>query len=71
MIDRYAHLNGSEAKTRILEDSPCIARYIGTKVYRVNGDIRDIISVGRLIQKSDGPAEIEMIMSTLDRYSGN
>ncbi len=48
--------------------SPSIARYIGSKVYQSNGDIRDVLSVGRLIQKSDGPQEIEMIMSTLTKY---
>jgi hypothetical protein len=61
----------SVAEKVLPKTTPSIARYIGTNVYRANGDIRDIISVGRLIQKSDGPAEIEMIMSTLDRYSGN
>lgn len=45
--------------------SPGIARYIGSKVYENNGDIRDVISTGRLIQKNDGPKEITNILSTL------
>ena len=49
--------------------SPSIARYIGAEVYRNNGDIRVVINTGRLISKSDGPQEIEMIMNTLMKYS--
>jgi hypothetical protein len=48
--------------------SAAIARYIGSKVYQSNGDVRDILSVGRLIQKSDGPEDIERIMTTLTKY---
>jgi replication-associated recombination protein RarA len=48
--------------------SASIARYIGSKVYQSNGDIRDVLSVGRLIQKSDGPEEVGRIMNTLMKY---
>jgi replication-associated recombination protein RarA len=60
-------LNVSEAVLPKL--SPSLARYIGAKVYRNNGDIRVVINTGRLISKSDGPQEIEMIMNTLMKYS--
>jgi Holliday junction resolvasome RuvABC ATP-dependent DNA helicase subunit len=49
--------------------SPPISRYIGTRVYERDGSIRDCLSIGKLIQKNDGPEEISNIMSTLDRYS--
>jgi hypothetical protein len=31
---------------------------------RMGGDIRDVISIGKLVRKSDGPQEIELIMKT-------
>ena len=31
-------------------------------------DIRDVVSIGRLIRKSDGPQEIELIVNTLMKY---
>ena len=49
--------------------SPSIARYIGSKVYGKNGSIRDCLSIAKLLRKSDGPTEIEMIMNTLVKYS--
>jgi hypothetical protein len=48
--------------------SPSISRYIGSKVYGNNGDIRDVISIGRLVQKNDGPDEISGIISTISKY---
>jgi len=34
--------------------SSSIARYIGANVWK-NGDIGDVISIGKLVGKSDGP----------------
>ena len=34
------------------------------------GDIRDVISIGKLVRKSDGPQEIQMIMNTMAKYDG-
>ncbi|MGA9153303.1 MAG: hypothetical protein WBZ36_22215 [Candidatus Nitrosopolaris sp.] len=39
-----------------------------TSVWKNGGDMRDVISIGKLIRKSDGPQEIELIMKTLTRY---
>ena len=39
-----------------------LARCIGTNVWKNGGDIRDVISIGRLVRKSDGPEQIELIM---------
>jgi len=33
-----------------------------------SGGIRDVISIGKLIRKSDGPREIEQIMNTMAKY---
>jgi hypothetical protein len=38
-----------------------MARYIGITVFRSGGDIRDVMSVGKLIRKGDGPQEEIMI----------
>ena len=32
------------------------------------GDIRDVLSIGKLVRKSDGPQEIELIMKTKTKY---
>jgi hypothetical protein len=32
------------------------------------GDIRDVISIGKLVRKSEGPLEIEQIMNTMAKY---
>jgi hypothetical protein len=48
--------------------APLILRYIGAQVYKRQGDIRDVINIGRLLKKNDGPAEIQRIMQTLMKY---
>ena len=48
--------------------SPSLARYIGTNVWKNAGDIRDVISMGKLVRKSDGPEQIELIMETMSKY---
>jgi replication-associated recombination protein RarA len=51
--------------------SPSIVRYIGMQVWKNQGDIRDIISIGKLVRKNDAPLEIERIISTMSRYGGD
>ena len=48
--------------------SPSIARYIGAIVWRHQGDIRDVISIGKLVRKNDGPEEISEIIGTITKY---
>jgi hypothetical protein len=48
--------------------SSSLARYIGTNVWKNGGDIRDVISIGKLVRKSDGPEQIELIMETMSKY---
>jgi hypothetical protein len=45
-----------------------IAHVIGKAVWNQRGDIRDVISIGRLVRKNDGPEEVERILSTMMKY---
>ncbi|HYA83873.1 MAG TPA: hypothetical protein VEH06_10555, partial [Candidatus Bathyarchaeia archaeon] len=45
-----------------------IASFIGKAVWDQKGDIRDVISIGKLVRKSDGPEEVEQIISTMTKY---
>jgi hypothetical protein len=45
-----------------------LARYIGGNVFNQGGDIRDVMSVGKLIKKSDGPQDVDGIIDTLVKY---
>jgi hypothetical protein len=48
--------------------SSSLARYIGANVWKNGGDIREVISIGKLVRKSDCPEEIELIMKTMSKY---
>ena len=41
---------------------------IGKAVWDQEGDIRDVISIGKLVRKNDGPEEVEQILSTMTKY---
>jgi hypothetical protein len=45
-----------------------IAHVIGKAVWDQGGDIRDVISVGKLVRKNDGPEEVEQILRTMMKY---
>jgi len=45
-----------------------ISHIIGKAVWEQRGDIRDVISIGKLVRKNDGPAEVESILSTMVKY---
>src|SRR5215469_749150 len=45
-----------------------IAHIIGKAVWDQRGDIRDVISIGKLIRKNDGPEEVEQILNTMTKY---
>jgi MoxR-like ATPase len=45
-----------------------IAHVIGKAVWNQGGDIRDVISIGKLVRKNDGPQEVEQILSTMTKY---
>jgi MoxR-like ATPase len=42
-----------------------IAHAIGKAVWDQRGDIRDVISIGKLVRKNDGPEEVERILATM------
>jgi len=48
--------------------SSILPRYIAANVWKNVGDIRDVISIGKLVRKLDGPQEIELIKKTMSRY---
>ena len=48
--------------------SSSLARYIGASVWKNGGDIRDVISIGKLVRKSDGPEQIGLIIKTMMKY---
>jgi len=52
----------------LLKLSPSLAIYIGACVWKSEGDMRDVISIRKLVRKSDGPEQIELIMQTMSRY---
>ena len=45
-----------------------IAHVIGKAVWDQGGDIRDVISIGKLVRKNDGPEEVEHILATIMKY---
>jgi len=45
-----------------------IAHIIGKAVWDQRGDIRDVISIGKLVQKNDGHEEVERILNTITKY---
>jgi MoxR-like ATPase len=45
-----------------------IAHIIGKAVWDQRGDIRDVISIGKLVRKSDGSEEVERILATMVKY---
>ena len=42
-----------------------MVRYIGFTVFKSGGDIRDVMSVGKLIRKGDGPQELKRMINTM------
>ncbi|MFZ0512313.1 MAG: hypothetical protein WAM14_11960 [Candidatus Nitrosopolaris sp.] len=45
-----------------------IALVIGKAVWDQRGDIRDVISIGKLVRKNDSPEEVEQILATMIKY---
>jgi MoxR-like ATPase len=45
-----------------------IADIIGKAVWGQRGDIRDVISIGKLVRKTDGPEEVAQILRTMIKY---
>jgi DNA polymerase III delta prime subunit len=45
-----------------------IAHVIGKAVWNQGGDIRDVISIGKLVRKNDDPEDIEEVLNTMVKY---
>jgi replication-associated recombination protein RarA len=70
-LPRYTEEQFLDVSEKVLsKTSPSIAilRYIAANVWKNGGDIRDVISIGKLVRKSDGPEQIELIMETMSKY---
>jgi DNA polymerase III delta prime subunit len=68
-LPRYTEEQFLDVSEKVLsKTSPSIVRYIAANVWKNGGDIRDVISIGKLVRKSDGPQEIELIMETMSKY---
>src|SRR5215831_6377041 len=44
------------------------AELIGEEVFKVDGSVRDVISISKLLKKYDGPEEVREILTTLNKY---
>ena len=68
-LPRYTEEQFLDVSEKVLsKTSPSIARYIGAAVWKNGGDIRDCISIGKLVRKNDGPEEIAEIIGTITKY---
>ena len=68
-LSKYTEEQFLDVSEKVLPKlSSSLARYIGANVWKMGGDIRDVISIGKLVRKSDSPQEIELIMETMTKY---
>jgi hypothetical protein len=68
-LPRYSEQQFIDVSVKVLSKiGENMARYIGSTVYKSQGDIRDVISIGKLVRRNDGPDEIEQILSTIIKY---
>jgi MoxR-like ATPase len=67
-LPRYSEEQFLEVSTKVLSKLK-IARIIAKAVWDQGGDIRDVISIGKLVRKNDGPEDVEQILATMTKYS--
>jgi len=69
-LPRYTEEQFLDVSEKVLshKTSPSIARYIAANVWKNGGEIRDCISIGKLVRKNDGPEEIAEIIGTITKY---
>jgi MoxR-like ATPase len=68
-LPKYSEQQFLDISEKVLPKlSSGLARYIGAAVWKQQGDIRDVISIGKLVKKSDGPDQITEIMNTIMKY---
>jgi hypothetical protein len=66
-LPRYTEEQFLEVSVKVLPKLK-IAHVIGKAVWNQGGDIRDVISIGKLVRKNDGPEEVEQILRTMIKY---
>jgi MoxR-like ATPase len=66
-LPQYTEEQFLEVSTKVLPKLK-IAHVIAKAVWEQRGDIRDVISIGRLVRKNDGPEEVEQILATMTKY---
>jgi len=70
-LPRYTEQEFIELSVKVLKNlNENLARYIGKTVFDMEGDIRDVISIAKLVRKSDGPMEVDALIRTLLKYGG-
>jgi hypothetical protein len=68
-LPRYTEQQFLDVSIKVLPKvGETMARYIGFTVFKNGGDIRDVMSVGKLIRKGDGHQEVEWMMNTMIKY---
>ena len=75
-LPRYTEEQFINTSVKVLKNknkniSDPLARYIGSTVFKNGGDIRDVISIGKLVRKGDGPTEVDNIIKTLTKYGSS
>jgi AAA+ superfamily predicted ATPase len=65
-LPRYSEEEFLEVSIKVLPK--LIASVIGKAVWDQGGDIRDVISIGKLVRKNAGPEEVEQILCTMTKY---
>jgi hypothetical protein len=66
-LPRYSEEQFLDVSAKVLPKLK-IAHVIGKAVWDQGGDIRDVISISKLVRKNDGPEEVEQIVSTMIKY---
>ena len=66
-LPRYTEEQFIEISVKVLPKLK-IAHVIGKAVWDQGGDIRDVIPIGKLVQKNDDPEEVEQIFRTMTKY---
>jgi replication-associated recombination protein RarA len=68
-LPRYTEQQFIDVSVKVLCNvSDSMARYIGFTVFKNGGDIRDAISIGKLVRKSDSSIQVERIINTMGKY---
>jgi replication-associated recombination protein RarA len=70
-LPRYTEQQFIDVSVKVLKGknlNDSLARYIGVTAFNQGGDIRDVLSIGKLVKKSDGPNDVDGIIQTLMKY---